>query len=314
MVTYAKESGRKDTTIHREGSRIRYMLINGVRLGEIKRLLAPGTSLASLGAACNLPDQKSIFPFAKFVSLDFLAEPRLPPDAAAWASDLNPEKNPTQAEVDAAIALFEAKQFKSISDFLEFYLTLDCEVLQQSVVAMHKVYYDILQLSFVDSRRYTVSSFASCAAQTWLARRKRGANFVVNHQRLYSILKLSLRGGLTCVARTVCGTNADVASYVDLLEKQMDTGGEDGGPDVDLCQRVRASGLGLADYVTHCNAHLLPADGGIQSKPATTAVYADINRQVCFSSSSSSSSRVVESTHSVFFSFSLYAASGELQR
>ena len=204
-------------------------------------------------------------------------QPQLPPDCSSWASDLNPDHSPNQEAVDAAVALFEEKGFANISDYLEYYLTLDVEVLQKSVVAMHDVYYDILKLSFVDSRRFTVSSFASCAAQTWLARRQRGANFFPAHQRMYSILKQSLRGGLTCVSRTVCGKFADVDSYVGLLEKQLKTGGEDGEPDKELLCRVRDLGLTLREYVTHCNPHLVPRG---ESKEATTAVYADINRQV----------------------------------
>jgi hypothetical protein len=76
------------------------------------------------------------------------------------------------------------------------------------------------------------------------------------------------------VYRTVCGKEADVKSYVDLLKMQMESGAADGGPDLELCERVRASGLSLEGYVTGCNSHLLK--NGL-SKPAVCAVYADIN-------------------------------------
>ena len=210
-----------------------------------------------------------------FTSLAFLDEPKLPPDCADWSSDLNPEKTISQEEVDAALQLFEAKQMKSISCFLEYYLDLDCTILLRSIVAMHDLYYQFLQLSFVESRKWTVSSFASTAAQTWLARRKRPANYFPNHCRLYSLLKQSLRGGLCNVARTVCGARAQIDDYIALLQRQMESGAEDGGPDLDLCQRVQDSGLDLRSYITNCNAHILPK--GTTSHPAVTAIYADIN-------------------------------------
>lgn len=276
IVTYCKQTKRRDVSIHREGSKIRHININGVRLGEIKRLLAPGSSLASLGAACNLKVEKSIFPFSKFTSLSFLDEVRLPADCADWVSDLSPDKVVTQAAVDQALALFEEKQMPNISAYLEYYLDLDCVVLMQSIVHMHDMYYQILGLSFVDSKRYTVSSFASCAAQTWLCRKKHGASFFPNHQRVYSLLRNSLRGGLSCVARTACGRLADVDSYVELLKRQLEEGGEEGGPDQELRERIAASGLSLREYVTHCNAHLGLPKG--KTREAVSAVYADINR------------------------------------
>jgi hypothetical protein len=224
-----------------------------------------------------LEQVKSIFPFRQFVTLDFLDLPSLPPDAADWASDLNPKHSPSQAEVDEAIAFFQAKKFSSISDFLEYYLDLDVLILQKSVVAMAAVYYDILGLNFIDSKRLTTSSLASAGSQTFLSRQCRPCNFFPNHTRLYNLLKKSLRGGLTSVARTVSGKHADLTDYVKLLQKQMEEGGEGGGPDVELCARVEASGLTPSEYISHCNAHLLPPG---KSRPSSGTVYCDINRQV----------------------------------
>jgi hypothetical protein len=253
------------------------MKFSGVVICEIKRLLGPGTSLASLGAACNLEQVKSIFPFRQFTTLSFLDRPSLPPDAADWTSDLNPTHSPSQEEVDKALAFFQAKKFSNIGQYLEFYLDLDVLILQRSVVAMADVYYDILGLNFIDSRRLTTSSLASAGSQAFLSRNVRPCNFFPNHQRLYNLLKKSLRGGLTTVSRTVSGKNADLTDYVKLLQKQMSEGGEDGGPDLDLCARVEASGLTPSEYVSHCNAHLLPPGS---SRPSTSTVYCDINRQV----------------------------------
>ena len=275
LITYAKESGRRDVKMCREGARIKYIIIDSVRFSEIKRLLGPGTSLASLAKACNLEEEKFIFPFARFTSLSFLWEKELPRNAADWASDLNPEKTPSQDEVDAAIRLFHEKGFQSISSYLDYYLRLDVIITQQAVVKMSLVYYDILGLNIVDSRRLTVSSLASCAAQTFLARHKRPACYFPNHQRLYSLLKMSLRGGITGPTRAVSGEAANIDTYVELLKEQMESGGEDGGPDLELCRRVEASGLTLEDYIHCCNAHQLPAG---EAKKAKSTVYADVNR------------------------------------
>jgi hypothetical protein len=75
----------------------------------------------------------------------------------------------------------------------------------------------------------------------------------------------------------VCGQQADVSNYVELLRGQMEHGAADGsgGPDLDLCDRVQRSGLSLEEYVSHCNAHLLPPG---KSRPAVATLCADINR------------------------------------
>lgn len=197
LVTYAKESGRRDVTLSREGSKIRHMKIESIKICEIKRLLGPGTSLASLGEACNLPQHKAIFPFSQFTTLEFLDLPKLPSDAKDWINDLNPDKSPSQSEVDQVLAFYDQQGFSQVSQYLDYYLNLDIVILQKAIIKMLQVYYKVLGLSFVDSRKNTVSSFASAGAQTFLARRCRPALFFPNHQRLYNILKGSLRGGKT---------------------------------------------------------------------------------------------------------------------
>ena len=198
LCTLAKEAGRRDVSIHREGSSIRYMKIDSLRICEIKRLLAPGTSLAGLALACNLEINKGIFPFAQFTSLEFLSLPHLPQDAKEWVSDLDPSKAPSQTEVDEQCRFFEEQNFSCIGDFLDFYLNLDCVILHRCIIKMAQMYYKILGLNFIDARKYTVSSFASMGAQIFLARKCRPAMFFPNHQRLYSLLKQSLRGGRYC--------------------------------------------------------------------------------------------------------------------
>jgi hypothetical protein len=100
----------------RDGSKIRWLKFAGILLCEVKRLLGPATSLASLGSAVGLQESKSIFPFSKFISHEFLLEPKLPSSAKDWVSDLNPANSPSQDQVDSALALFEEKQFSNVGE------------------------------------------------------------------------------------------------------------------------------------------------------------------------------------------------------
>ena len=157
------------------------MKLGGILMCELKRLLSPGFSLAALGAACQLEEVKFIFPFSKFTTLEFLDLPSLPSDASEWVNDLNPSYSPSQEAVSEAIASYESHGFTSIGQYLEFYLALDVVILQKSVVAMAEVYYSILGLNIIESRKLTVSSLASCGAQTWLARRCRPCQVSTPH-------------------------------------------------------------------------------------------------------------------------------------
>jgi hypothetical protein len=251
------------------------MKISNVLICEVKRLLGPGASLKNLAEASNLEISKGIFPFSCFTSLSFLDRTALPPDASSWANNLNPAASPSQQQVDEAIDFFNSQHFSTISDYLEWYLDKDVEILQRCVIAISEVYYSILGLNVLECGRLTVSSLASLGAQTFLSRHCRPAFFSCNHQRMYAILRRSLLGGLSAVSRTVAGEHCDLRSYVALLERQMERGGDDGGPDLELCERVEASGLSKEDYISNCNAHLLPP--GTAKNPAVASVYLDVN-------------------------------------
>jgi hypothetical protein len=187
LCTYAKEHGRKTIRMHREGGKIRWMTIDGLRIAEIKRLLPPGMSLAALAKTCGLEESKGIFPFDRFTDLKFLREPRLPKDCADWASSLNPGRGPTQDEVDRALREFEDSKFESVGDYLEHYLGLDVIILQKAIIAMKREYYDILGLDFVEYNKFTVSSLSASGAQHSLARAGRIGQFFPNHSRMYSV-------------------------------------------------------------------------------------------------------------------------------
>jgi hypothetical protein len=188
IICYCKSQGPgREVSIQKEGAKIRYLKIGSIRLTDIKRLLAGGTSLDSFGKMCGLDIQKSIFPFEKFTSRDYLSEPCLPSDAQDWASRLNPEKSPTQKEVDEALKQFREEKMSCVGDFLKKYLLLDVKILLRSIVAMAETYYKILKIDFTDSGLFTVSSLASLGAAHYLARNKKPAMFHCQHARTYRV-------------------------------------------------------------------------------------------------------------------------------
>ena len=187
IITYAKETGKKGVSLHREGSKIRFIKVGGVWIAEIKRLLSPGSSLSRLARTCNLVESKMIFPFDRFTSPAFLQERRLPAFASAWSNELNPDASPTQQDVDSALAEFESHGDSCVGSYLKRYLRLDVIILLKSVVALKKEYYAILGLDFVECCKYTVSSLSALGAQSFLFRSKRVGQFFVNHSRMYSV-------------------------------------------------------------------------------------------------------------------------------
>ena len=80
---------------------------------------------------------------------------------------------------------------------------------------------------------------------------------------------------MTGVYRTFAGEAADPEPYVELAERQLSSGGPDGGPDLELAARLARSGQTLRDYLVGCNSHLL-AGGG---EPARKVVYCDLHSQ-----------------------------------
>jgi hypothetical protein len=238
IAVIGKQTGRRDVKMQKQGNRIKWMSLGGVRFCEIKTLCefplllplllllqcrrrrrrscyisssssdylffpgAPGTSLSSLGESAGVGRSKGIFPFSKLTSPAYLLEPRLPAAASEWVSDLDASKSPSQQEVDEANAAFDEMGMTCVGNWLDHYLGIDCEILQKAIVSLHDNYYALLGLSFIESRRSTVSSFSTCAAQTDLARHCRPGQLFVNHQRLFSILNgLGMRGGLCQTSR-----------------------------------------------------------------------------------------------------------------
>ena len=187
LTTWAKQMGKRGVSIHKESSSIRHILIDGLRITDIRRLAPPNIDLSGLARMCNVREEKFIFPFEKLTNFEFLLSPSLPKDKDEWRNTLTPSKSPTQEMVNQAIAFFEEKQFTSVMSYLKYYLSLDVLLLQQSVTAIGVVYHQILGLHYLDSRKYTTSSLSSAGAQTFLARNRRPGVYFANHSRTYSV-------------------------------------------------------------------------------------------------------------------------------
>ena len=314
LMVFAKENKIGPVSVQKEGSKLRWLKLAGVRFCEIQHLLFPGTSLASLAKTCNLKDAKGIFPFDKFTSMDYLDESKLPQLSKDWQSLLNPTKAPSQQEVDEALSLFEREGFVNVGEYLQHYLALDVSILLQCVIAMEKEYMRILGLDFIEVGKITVSSLSAAGAQAFLTRGKRMAQFSCNHARLYAVslkslrllkesilsslfmhsrapsqlLKLSSRGGLTACTRSFAGEDVDIKPFADLMRIQMEEERDDQGGPGSLELFLQKRQMSVEDYLVRCNAHLEEVK---HPQAASHAVYIDLGSLYATSGELSKSSR-----------------------
>ena len=157
-------------------------------IAEIRGLLAPSINLAGLARMCGLSVSKGIFPFGKLTgNAAFLHETRLPSDPRKWINDLDPQHSPSQTEIDEALVAFENGGCRTVADYLKLYLADDVRILQRSVIALGNAYFQILGLHFIDSFRFTISSFLSYAMQMRLMRDCHPGMFFPNHAFLYAV-------------------------------------------------------------------------------------------------------------------------------
>jgi hypothetical protein len=187
IVSHLKSVGKTQVRMQREGSRIKKMSFAGVQIMEAKRLLSPGFSLATLAKTCGLKDQKGLFPFSQLTDMSFLKRDTLPADRSSWASELNPNGGPTQAEVDEALELYREMAFTSVSQYLIFYLKKDVTLLQQAMLKLCRGLYQSLGLHPVDSRKFTISSLSTTGAQSFLMRSKKIGMHFCNDSVAYAV-------------------------------------------------------------------------------------------------------------------------------
>jgi hypothetical protein len=190
-----KEMGCKGVKISRDGSRVKWIRVNDMYFCDIKRVLSPGTSLDALGKMCQLPVEKGIMPWDKFTSLSYLREKTLPSDAADWRSSLQPDRSPSQSDVDAALQIFRENNYSCIGDYLKSYVSKDVDILQKAIVKLSRSFYKQLGVNFLGLRKHTISSLSNTAAHSFLLRNKRPGIVSCQHSKYYSIMKHGLRGG-----------------------------------------------------------------------------------------------------------------------
>ena len=180
---------------------------------------------------------QSFFPFSILKTGDEMKWPELPSDSAAWYSSLSMSSPPREV-IDDCLAAFRAHGCRNVGDYLKHYLTIDCEILLAAAGRLFVKFGAIFGFQVVESRRFTICGLTTVASQAYLMRHCRIGNACINDPKVYAIVKHGTIGGLTHVARTVAGKDADYESYYDLAAQV--------GPEC-------AAGLR-----TGCNAHVLP--------------------------------------------------------
>jgi hypothetical protein len=192
LIVRAKELRLRRTRIQRMGCGVRSINIDSILITDAKFLVGEGYSLDQLAQTTGVssPDfKKSCFPFSRLTNFAFLDSPTLPTDVESWSSRLGGGKVVDRSDVEEAISIYEAKGFRKVSLFLDYYLALDCLLLLRSIKALADTYYDILGLHIIDTWKFTVSSLSSAGASAHLFRTKAPGIFSPLYSRLYSVSK-----------------------------------------------------------------------------------------------------------------------------
>ena len=257
MATAAKEMGLS-FSMKKSGNRVRKIVLDSIHLLDSMPLVGAGTSLKALANMCGVRGvEKGRFPFQYFDRLDVLKETSLPEELDDWKSSLG--NSPTREEIDCELENFINLNFKNIGEHLDHYLAADTELLLKSLLALNTKFYDILKINFVDSRNFTISSYASAGLQRELFKDLRIGFFAVNCAKTYGLLRRGMLGGLSACYRGVAGKDADMTNYVKLAEEM--------GTKV-------PEGLTMEQYLRGCNTHLL--EDPTKAEPGNYVAYCDI--------------------------------------
>jgi hypothetical protein len=139
IACVARERSLPRVKMRRDGSRIDWISVDGLRIGEVssvhcqppppplltrvsfqlKKLLPPGCSLDQVAATLNLPVSKMRMPWAAVTGHDFLARPRLPTSLDDWRNELQTQQTVTEEYVAAAHADFDSMGCRNCGDYLE---------------------------------------------------------------------------------------------------------------------------------------------------------------------------------------------------
>ncbi len=165
-------------------------------------MLAPGFSLSSLASTVGLAETKFVFPYGVLRGYgEALDEPALPPHGPRWFDVLR-QRVTDEADVAEAHETFRRLGCSSVREYLEAYLRMDLRLLVASCHRLYDKFTELTGVPPVDSEKSTLSSYSMYCSQLFLASRGRPGSFCNNNPMLYAIVRSSLRGGLTLVARS----------------------------------------------------------------------------------------------------------------
>ena len=191
--------------MQRHGNAVNWMKLSHTHLTlrDIKKMLVPGASLESFAKSTGLPQaRKPLFPYERLDrSGSFLDQTSMPTEPEAYANRLT-DQLPSQKSIQEACAEFRQRGFRTVREYLHFYLINDCAMLQNAILRFHRSLKQLIGLHPIECRRYTLSSFSALASQHHLRKEKRIACWSPTHGLLYELLSRSMLGGLTAVTRT----------------------------------------------------------------------------------------------------------------
>ena len=193
---------KKPLHIIKRDSRIIRLTIprSGIRFVDICDAIGPGSSLSSFAKLTGQKEEKMIFPFSSFDSIDFLKLKSLPSDRASWFNDLKQEFIP-DTDIEKAHSDFKANGAKNIGEYLKTYLKMDVKLLGYGVITYFLSLFKKHQVHPLDIDKTTIASYSAYLYQHNLMKNKRIAHFSPNLLPLYGCLKSASSGGLTMVMR-----------------------------------------------------------------------------------------------------------------
>lgn len=108
--------------LSRSGSKIDWLSVDGIRIGDSRDLLSPGASLDSIAKTMRLPVCKMKFPFSFLSSYSRLDHPCLPTRLEDWHNVLNPSASATASDIREAVADYDRLGCTSLRAYLVEYL------------------------------------------------------------------------------------------------------------------------------------------------------------------------------------------------
>jgi hypothetical protein len=181
--------------MEKRGNKVTQIRTNlGVSFRDVTKLLAPSTNLRSFGKLFNLEQVKAHFPFAMLTSVKVLTRKNLPTNLKDWNSDLTGSEKITAAQVDEAQELYRQAGCRNLGDYLKAYLKLDVIILYKATQEWRKTLKQYVDIDFVETGKFTISSLSNLAGHKAAAIKKRIGTFFPNNSQIYNILRSGMRG------------------------------------------------------------------------------------------------------------------------